>query len=540
MLRVIERRLSIVIAVALFVALFSSYSYAAGSSVSIVKYTAPANISHGQKFVLKGTVSSNYTIRRVEVGVVGSNGRWTSQKYDNRKVNSRSFSLARADSSIRFGNLSPGSYWYRIYAHTVDGKVHTVLNKKFTVKPDPGKIKKYGITYPAKLAKGKGFVLKGKLSSSKKINSVTIGVTNTSGKWTSVKYTKKVGSTSFNIASVDSKIKFGKLPAGNYLYKIVVNTTGGTVTTFQHAFTVTGSSANVAPAANQSAQNSSVSSGGIKLSGVNTPGTYTVGGGFNPGGTITSSEPIKRIEIGIVFAPTNKWLSHKYDATVNSNTFSINKAASKLSFNQLPAGTYRYRIYVHTGSGVHLALNHKFEVKTNGKPQAAVNWATKVANDNTFTYGARPATAKVGCYYCGTNKKNKPKGYEKTYVCMTFVHAAFAHGAKDPKMLADCKGGKYTLSLTDWNFSHYDCWEKIGLCKDLTVNDLLPGDVIIWWADDDYSGHASIYAGNGNIVDAGKVGWSADSIAVRSGSAAKYLKTGANHSSRSYVMRYRK
>lgn len=183
-----------------------------------------------------------------------------------------------------------------------------------------------------------------------------------------------------------------------------------------------------------------------------------------------------------------------------------------------------------------------YAVWTGDGANAAVAWAIKIAEDDSFSYGARPATAAPGCYFCGTNhgpvRYNKPAGYEKTYVCMTFVHAAYAHGAEDPEMLADCQAGRYTLSLHDWNFSHWNCWKKIGRCSELSVDDLEPGDVIIWWADNDYSGHASIYAGDNNIVDAGDVGWGADTIAVRYGKGQSYLNTGARHDSRSYVMRY--
>lgn len=174
--------------------------------------------------------------------------------------------------------------------------------------------------------------------------------------------------------------------------------------------------------------------------------------------------------------------------------------------------------------------------------QAAVKWAVKIANDNSFNYGNRPAAARLGCYFCKTNgaKVNMTgdKRYYKTYVCMTFVHAAYAHGAKDPEMLKDCKARKTCIGLTDWNFKHYHCWKKIGLCSKLKVKDLKPGDVIIWWADDDYSGHASMYIGNNSIVDAGKLGFGADTIAVRKNSAQSYLNRGARHDRRSYVMRY--
>ena len=552
----LDRTLIIAFTAAIIVSLFSTYSFAA-SSVALKNANAPSTISQGHGYYIKGTLTSNYRMWRVEVGVVGSNGKWTAQKYDKRGLSTKSFNLTKADSSIKFGKLSPGNYYYRIYAHTIDGKVHTVLNKKFTVKSNPGTIKTSGLTYPTSLVKGNGFALKGKIYTSKKMTSVTVGVTDASGRWTSINCTKKLSATSFNVASVDSKIKFGQLPAGNYKYKIVVNTTGGKANAILKPFRVintagVSTSTNVttqpsasAPAVSVTADSSQSlaksESDKVTLNGVNVPGTYRVGSNFVPKGTVIASEPIKRIEAGIVFAPTNKWLSHKYDSSsVNSNSFNLGSAASKLRFDQLPAGTYRYRIYVHTKSGIYLALNHKFSVTASGKPQAAVNWAIKVANDNSFTYGKKPQTSRLGCYYCGTTQKKKPKGYEKTYVCMTFVHAAYAHGAGDAAMLADDKAARYTLSLNDWNFQHYDCWEKIGLCKDLTVADLLPGDVICWWADDDASGHLSMYAGNGNIVDAAVEGWGADSIALRSGKAASYLKTGANFNKKSYVMRYRK
>ena len=176
-----------------------------------------------------------------------------------------------------------------------------------------------------------------------------------------------------------------------------------------------------------------------------------------------------------------------------------------------------------------------YAVWTGDGARAAAAWGVKIANDDSFAYGYKPATAKPGCYFCGTNQRNKPSGYEKTYVCMTFVHACYAHGAEDPEMLADCRRGKYTVSLNDWNFSHWSCWTKVGRSHSLSVGDLEPGDVIIWWADDDASGHASMYIGNGDIVDAAVEGWGSNTIAVRRGAAASYLRRGEG---RSYVMRY--
>ena len=554
-----SRRKRITIALMTIMTLMSScvFSYAASGGVSIRKYNFPTTIKAGKDYSLKGTLKAKSRIRRVEIGIATSSGKWK-YKYDNRKVNKKTFSIKKANKKLKFNKLKAGNYRYRIYVHT-KGKTYTVLNQPFTVtgrSNSPGKITVSGTKYPASLKKGKPFTIKGKIKSSKKIKKVTIGVVDKSGKWTKLKYTKKkINSKTFNMKRADSSLKFGKLPAGIYTYKIMVQTTGGKATVASKKFSVTvGSEPNVSTSTNlassgkntevnlpadYSFENATIDDGVVTLTGVTKPGTYKTGQKFSPAGVITSTETITRVEAGVIFTATNKWTENYVDKTgLNTTSFDLSSIASKLKFDQVPGGDYKYRIYVHTASGVHIALNHPFKVICSNKAQAALAWAIKIANDDSFTYGKRPATSRVGCYFCGTNKKNKPKGYEKTYVCMTFVHAAYAHGAGDPEMLKDCQGGKYTLSLNDSTFSAYSCWKKVGLCKDLKVSDLQPGDVICWYAADDRSGHLSMYAGNGDIVDAGIEGWGANTIAVRKGAADSYLKTGAKKSKKSYVMRY--
>ena len=171
---------------------------------------------------------------------------------------------------------------------------------------------------------------------------------------------------------------------------------------------------------------------------------------------------------------------------------------------------------------------------------AAIAWAVKIANDDSFTYGKKPETSNIGCYFCGTNSSHKPKGYEKTYVCMTFITAAYAHGAEDPEMLALCRGGRRCLSTTDSNFK-YDCWEKVGSAGSLSVSDLQPGDVICMYSADNKTGHLSMYIGDGNIVEATSAYgdlWGPKSIGVRYGNAGRMLSHAARRSKKSYVMRY--
>ena len=560
------RKRRMFIALLVIAALMTSgvVTFAASSNVTIRSYNAPSSIKAGKGYSVKGTISSSTKIKRVEIGIVKSSGGWTKYKYDNKKVNAKSFNVKKADSKLKFGKLSTGTYYYRIYAHTSDGVCHTVLNQKFSVtastKSNGASLK--NMSYPGTLVKGKGFNVKGTVKSSKKIKSVTVGVTNASGSWTNVKYTKtKINSKSYNLNKLNSKIIFGKLPAGSYRYRVDVTTTKGTSTLANQAFSVSAPAA-AAPApamgsgvisteggaiastnttTDSSASLTQTTTGTVKVENHNLPSNYSVGKSFAIKGTIQSEETINRVEVGIIFAPTNKWTSYKYDLSgANSNTFDLSRAASALKFEKLPGGTFKYRIYVHTASGVTVALNHPFTVAPSNKPTAAVNWAIKIANDDSFTYGAKPATSKLGCYFCGTNQKKKPKGYEKTYVCLTFVGAAYAHGANDPEIHKACASAKMPMYENDYNFKKFSCWMKLGSCKELSVNDLQPGDVVIKWSDqNDNNGHVWMYVGGDKFVDSEGYGWQAKSIAVRNG-ASNLLKKYGSASSKNYVMRYTK
>lgn len=183
-----------------------------------------------------------------------------------------------------------------------------------------------------------------------------------------------------------------------------------------------------------------------------------------------------------------------------------------------------------------------YAVWTGDGAAAAIAWAVDIAADDSFAYGKKPAANAIGCYFCGTNcgpvKHNKPKGYEKTYVCLTFVAAAYAHGTEDPEIYYACSHGKMPLYENDKNFSQFSCWTKIGKCKNLSVNDLQPGDVIInWSAHSDNSGHTCMYIGGNDIVECSGGGWGANSIAVKHDTASGRLKR-YGRDGKSYVMRY--
>ena len=80
---------------------------------------------------------------------------------------------------------------------------------------------------------------------------------------------------------------------------------------------------------------------------------------------------------------------------------------------------------------------------------------------------------------------------------------------------------------------------KIGACRDLTVEDLQPGDVVIKWSDgNDNNGHVFMYVGGDTLVESTGGGWGAGSIAVKSGAASRLRELSGNR--QNYVMRYTK
>lgn len=437
-------------------------------------------------------------------------------------------------------------------------------------------IKLQGVHKPKKIVMGQGFGVWGKIKANKKIDKVEIGiVSKKNGKWV-IKYSKKkVNKKTFALIKADKKLTFGTLKAGTYYYRIRVKLKGKKFKrVLNRKFTVidqdsdavseTVSSSNdndstkkdTEKAKEESTDKSSditpkdnVNPPEISKSGFKKPAkTFSVGKSFTPKGIITSSSKIKKVEVGIVFAPTNKWTVYKYTGKVNADSFDLAKTADKLRFDKLPGGTFYYRMYAHTADGVVTVFNRKFTVKPSTKPQLAVNWAIDIANDNTFNYGQKPIANAIGCYFCGTNDKKiknakrkkikNPQRYEKTYVCMTFVGAAYAHGAGDPEILDQCQKRRMTLYETNANFTEFSCWMKIGACKDLTIDDLQPGDVLIKWSDyNDNSGHACMYIGGNDLVEASGGGWGANSIGVKEGVAASRLAS-LSKSSKNYVMRY--
>ena len=128
--------------------------------------------------------------------------------------------------------------------------------------------------------------------------------------------------------------------------------------------------------------------------------------------------------------------------------------------------------------------------------QAAIAWATKIANDDSYTYGKG-----YGGYFTCCVCAECTKASDKKFTCMPFLAAAYAHGSNDPYLM---KNGKHKMYLTDENFEGKlgKYWYKVGKCKDLEFADLQPGDCVVKYASNNSSGHVWMYGGEDKVIEA--------------------------------------
>lgn len=82
-----------------------------------------------------------------------------------------------------------------------------------------------GIVAPSTIYTKVPFAISGQVTSTHPITGAQVGVTDTAGNWI-IKAEVPVNSNTFNIASVDSKIAFGTLSTGSYVYKVDVAADG--------------------------------------------------------------------------------------------------------------------------------------------------------------------------------------------------------------------------------------------------------------------------------------------------------------------------
>ncbi len=94
-----------------------------------------------------------------------------------------------------------------------------------------------GQNVPGTLKKGASYSIKGKISSTTKLQKVVVGIYTTSGKAKSAR-TVTPNSKTYDLSKLDSLIKFGSLKAGTYYYRVSVINSYGYTQLINHKFKV--------------------------------------------------------------------------------------------------------------------------------------------------------------------------------------------------------------------------------------------------------------------------------------------------------------
>jgi hypothetical protein len=132
---------------------------------------------------------------------------------------------------------------------------------------------------PSTLKQGKGFAVRGVISSNYQIKKVVVGIYNASGK-AIISKTVNPNEWSYNLSRIDSYIKFGTVPIGTFNYKITATDEKETSVLVNSVFTVQGTSK-------------------LKIKSYNAPKKIKKGRSYSIKGKISSNNKITNVTVKV-------------------------------------------------------------------------------------------------------------------------------------------------------------------------------------------------------------------------------------------------
>ena len=318
--------------------------------INLTKY--PVQHTQGNNFGLRGTISSNYKIKKI-YGYIKQNGNVIQSTEDSPNTKSVDVRDKNLNNNLVFETLGTGNYTLEVYAVDASGRGITVT-KNFTV---VGQTVKAESTlsinldkYPVTLNAGSGFGLRGSITSNYNIALVKGYVINSSGQTVlSSKDTPNSTSMDIRYANLNDDLVFNNLGAGNYTMKVVATDNSGRTVEVSKAFSVI---------SNTSSNNSTLAINLQKY-----PVTLDVGSSYGLRGTITSNYNISVVRGYVINSNGQTVLSSK--DTPNSTYMDIKPAHlnADLIFNNLSAGNYTMKVVAVDASGRTVEATKNFTVK---------------------------------------------------------------------------------------------------------------------------------------------------------------------------------
>ncbi len=318
-----------------------NYNPSVASTMKISSYNSPSTLYKGDSFSIYGEVTSNYFITNVTVGVYTMSGTPVITASDTMKT--KSYNVKNLDAKLKFGSLEEGYYIYKIFATDRQGTKYLVGNTFYVTTP-PSTLSISSYTYPTSLTEGQSFSVKGAITSNYTISNVTVRVRSSSGT-SYISVSASPNAKSYNISSLDSKIKFGILSKGTYIYEVIATDTKGTETLLSKSFTVA---------------NSTVAST-LTVNSHTYPSSITQGSSFSLKGTVTSNYYIKNVTIGVYTTAGSSVMTAS--ATPYSKSYSISNLDAKITFGKLAKGVYVYKIIATDVKGTKTLFSYNFTVR---------------------------------------------------------------------------------------------------------------------------------------------------------------------------------
>lgn len=215
----------------------STVSQPAASSLGISVTSHPTRIKLGTAWGMRGSVTSNYKITRVDGAIYNASGQKVMSSVDYPNATSMDIRYSQVNNALIFNNLPVGTYRLKISAADASGKTQN-WEVGFEVYTD-STLNINMTSSPSSIAKGKCFGLRGTVSSNYTITGVQGEILNSSGAVVDSTWDSP-NSTSFNVryGNINNYLEFNWLARGSYTLRVTAYDASGRSVTWTRGFNV--------------------------------------------------------------------------------------------------------------------------------------------------------------------------------------------------------------------------------------------------------------------------------------------------------------
>lgn len=215
----------------------STVSQPAASSLGISVTSHPTRIKLGTAWGMRGSVTSNYKITRVDGAIYNASGQKVMSSVDYPNATSMDIRYSQVNNALIFNNLPVGTYRLKISAADASGKTQN-WEVGFEVYTD-STLNINMTSSPSSIAKGKCFGLRGTVSSNYTITGIQGEILNSSGAVVDSTWDSP-NSTSFNVryGNINNYLEFNWLARGSYTLRVTAYDASGRSVTWTRGFNV--------------------------------------------------------------------------------------------------------------------------------------------------------------------------------------------------------------------------------------------------------------------------------------------------------------